>query len=541
MSSLLSKIQNMVQERQWGRLLAWAAVVVWGVGLCGYFFSTQPWTGLYVDNQHTYYIQGLRLSGRHPYLENDWFANTKPLHIAFTYLVAGLERLGVLQQGVMALDIFFRLIFLFSCWLLVWALWDFAGPDTVRENPLRRAALTLSVLSIYVLSLWPVFQMSAFFESLGISSLALAWEKFGFYYSFGGFSAFRYYTEPVSFTVLIFTGLTLLPYRRWRWAAALWGVAALFHASFLIHTGVLAGCLVLFLFFKVDKRQAFWAAGLYAVFVLPLVLYILTQMTDPYTAQANQIIALNRVPHHTLPSVWWDATEWVHLPVVIVAVALLAWKAKDTLRWLLAVVAGYVGLGIGVVLLSQNMTIAILMPWRASGYLYAVAQLTVLTTGVFVIVKVLELLHQRAVDFFVVVPAALLILGISSYGLFGVLQSHYSDLTTYEQYPFYLQIQQETEPDALVLTPQNQVAFRLAAERAQYVDWKSHPYQGAQVLEWWDRIAFLQAFYAEDVTPSERQAMCQAVGADYYMVNFPENDIEHMFIKYQDWALIACP
>lgn len=547
-SAVRSKIATMIARRQWGRLLAWGGIALWAFGLCGYFFSTQPWTRLYVDNQHTYFIQGLRLSGRHPYLELDWFAQTRPLHIAFTVLVAGLEWLGILQQSMTVLDILFRLVFLFSCGLLAWALWGFAGPEHVRQNPLRRAALTLSVLSLYLLSLWPVFQLSAFFEQIGITSLALAAEKFGFYYSFGGFAAFRFYTEPAAFSMLIFTGLVLLPYRRWRWAAALWGIAALFHASFLIHTGVLAGCLALFLFFKEDRRTAFEVVGIYAAFVLPLVIYILTQMTGPFTAQANEILALNRVPHHALPSRWWDWTESAHTVIVVLALALLAWKGTGVLRWLPAVVAGYVAIGIAVVVWRENLTIAILMPWRASGVLYAVAQLTVLTAGVYGIIKVLSLLHLRAGDFFLIVPVALVCLGISNHGLFTVLESEYEDISTYELYPFYRQIQQHTEPDALVITPQNQMPFRLAAQRAQYADWKSHPYQGTQVLAWWQRIAFLQDFYAEASSAAQRQTMCRSVGADYYMLQILQNDQEQMFdgenaavLTYQDWGLFLCP
>lgn len=541
MKRLISHIRAMIAQRQWGRLLAWAGIVVWGIALAGNFFSTQPWTNLYVDNQYTYFIQGLRLSGRHPYLEADWFAQTKPLHIAFTYLVAGLERMGILQQGMIAFDIFFRLVFLLSIWLLTWALWGFIGPESLKENPLRRSAFTLSVLTFLVLSLWPVFQMSAFFESIGISSAALAWEKFGFYYSFGGFASFRYYTEPVSFTVLILTALAVLPYRRWRLAAVLLGVAALFHASFLLHTGVITAFLVLFLLVNGEKRTAFQIGGLYTLFVLPLVIYLLTQMTDPFTAEANRILALYRVPHSTLPSKWWTASGWPHVIVVAVALGVLAWKGQGVLRWLPAIIGGYIALGAVYVALSGNLNVAILMPWRASGYLYTLSQLTVLTAGVCLVVKVLDRLHQNAGNFFVILPLVFLCLGVYSFGMFSILETKYADITTDEEYPFYLQIREETEPDALVITPRGETAFRLAAQRPQYVDWKSHPYKGEDVLEWWDRIGFVDAFYAPETTAAERKQLCRSVGADYYILKTQPAAIEQVVVSYRQWSLVPCP
>ncbi len=97
--------------------------------LTGVFFSTQPTVGLYFDNQVTYFLQGLRLSGQNPWLEADWFSQTRSLHIAFTLLVAGLDRLGILPQAMALLDIFFRLIFLFSLGLMTNALFRLADRE----------------------------------------------------------------------------------------------------------------------------------------------------------------------------------------------------------------------------------------------------------------------------------------------------------------------------------------------------------------------------------------------------------------------------
>ncbi len=535
----MRSLRTMILKKGWQQMAAWAALAVWAALLAGYFFATQPWAGLYVDNQHTYFVQGLLLSGRHPYLQTDWFAQTVPLHIAFTYLVALLERCGILSSGVFTLDVLFRLVFLGSLWLAVNAFWPFAAPD-LADRPLRRQALSLSVLTFYLLSLWPVFQMAGFFDHFGLYWLAKAWEKFGFYYSFGGFAAFRYYTEPAAFSVLIFTALALLPYRRWRLAAVLLGVAGLFHASFLMHTGLIAGFLAVYLYFQGEKRTAWQVAMIYAGLALPLALYIATQLTDVHTAAANQILVFERVPHNALPQRWWNLTYVLHSIVVAIGVGVLVWRGRGVLRWLVLFISGTIAAGIGLVYLTQNPNLAIMMPWRASGTVYAFAQLALLAAGVFGIVKVLERISRRAAPFLLIVPLALLAWGIGLNGLLVPQADLRSDITSDPAYPFMLLIREETAPDALLITPLREEGYRLGVQRPLYVDWKSNPYRGADVLEWWQRVEFGRAFYA--MKGAERQQACQQVHADYYVLEAAtRSDSEPVFLSWGDWVLVPCP
>jgi len=538
--SILPFIQSRLQARRWGQLAAMAGLALWAVVLIGVFFSTQPTVGLYADNQSTYFVQGLRLSGQHPYLEPDWFAQTKPLHIAFTYLVAWLARWEILPGAMAVTDVLFRLVFLASLGLLVNALLDLVEPDQ-PGGPLRRAGLTLSVLSIYILSLWPVFQLSDFFERIGISSAAIALEKFGFYYSLGGFAAFRYYTEPASFSLLIFTALALTPYKRWRWSAALLGIAGLMHASYLIHSGVLAGVMVLYLWATRQRSDAFWAAGIYAAMVLPLMVYIAAQLTDAQTGAANLILALERVPHHAQPARWWGSTDSLHAAVIIASTALLWWKDRGLTRWTILTTTLYVGIGVGLVIWTENPSLAILMPWRASGYLYAVSQLVVLVAGLGLIVNVLGRWPRFADSLVLIVSTALLVWGAAENGVFSVLAEEYEDTTTQAQYPFMEQISRDTPEDAVLLIPLEDGDYRLGAQRPIYVDWKSHPYKGSEVLEWWRRVEFVQAFYQLE-SPEERQQACQTAEVDYYVLEAARlGESEQAAVKRRGLTLVPCP
>jgi hypothetical protein len=420
------------------------------------------------------------------------------------------------------------------------ALFRLADRDWEARSLLLRGGFILSVTSVYVLSLWPVFQLSAVFEHLGISSAAIAAERFGFYYSFGGFSAFRYYPEPAAFSMLIFTALALVPYKRWRWCAVLLGTAGLFHASFLIHSGALAVMIALYLWLKGERKVSLWTAGIYAAFVLPLVIYILTQMTDPQTTAANLILATERVPHHTQPGYWWDATDWWHLGIILVAAFLLLWKDRGLLRWAFIITTAYVLLGVGLVAWTDNASLAILMPWRASGYLYNTAQMVVLTAGLFLLFSLMKKWPQAAALILTAIPLGLVAWGVAGNGIYTVLASEYEDTTTQEAYPFMQMIAAQTPEDAVLLAPLNEGDYRLGAERAIYVDWKSHPYRGMEVLEWWSRITFVEEFYSLD--GPRRQQACQTAGVDYYTLDASaQAPAEQAEISWEDLRLIPCP
>jgi hypothetical protein len=114
-----------------------------------------------------------------------------------------------------------------------------------------------------------------------------------------------------------------------------------------------------------------------------------------------------------------------------------------------------------------------------------------------------------------------------------------STVETHELDPFMQLIEQQTPPDSVLLTPLED-DYRLGARRAVYVDWKSHPYLGAEVLEWWQRVEFVRQFYTLDATA--RQQACQTAGVDYYVVQAAaHSEPEPVVISWEEWRLVPCP
>ena len=95
-----------------------------------------------------------------------------PDPVSYILLVAGLEWLGILVPAVSVLDVLSRLVFLASAGLLVNALFRFALRGWEERHPFQRVGLVLSVISVYLLSLWPVYRLSAIFESLVLGAKA---------------------------------------------------------------------------------------------------------------------------------------------------------------------------------------------------------------------------------------------------------------------------------------------------------------------------------------------------------------------------------
>ncbi|MEQ1871637.1 MAG: hypothetical protein ABL961_16600, partial [Vicinamibacterales bacterium] len=92
------------------------ALVLFSV-ICTYFFISWTAEPLFFSNQNTYFLQGLRLAGVEG-VQHDWLSQTRAPHIAFTWLVALLQKLSALALGVRTLEIVLYIALLWSFWSL---------------------------------------------------------------------------------------------------------------------------------------------------------------------------------------------------------------------------------------------------------------------------------------------------------------------------------------------------------------------------------------------------------------------------------------
>ncbi len=90
-----------------------------------------------------------------------------------------------------------------------------------------------------------------------------------------------------------------------------------------------------------------------------------------------------------------------------------------------------------------------------------------------------------------------------------------------------------TEENAIFLTPPVFGGFRLTAERAIIVDWKSMPFQDSGLLEWWNRMNFCYG----DLSGLSRNAGLEKMKQNYR--NISTEDIRNISEKYDaDYAVL---
>jgi hypothetical protein len=134
--------------------------------------------------------------------------------------------------------------------------------------------------------------------------------------------------------------------------------------------------------------------------------------------------------------------------------------------------------------LTRSVTLASVFPWRVSVVLVPLAFVIVATTGAGVLVRVLD---RRAVLGFV---AAL--------GVFAVWTgAHVSRESRAEAPSPAVELLRATSPDGVGLIPLGYENVRLNARLPVYVDWKTHPYDRAELAEWVRRVESVRAIRSD--------------------------------------------
>jgi hypothetical protein len=81
-------------------------------------------------------------------------------------------------------------------------------------------------------------------------------------------------------------------------------------------------------------------------------------------------------------------------------------------------------------------------------------------------------------------------------------------------------IRQNTDPDAVFLTPREQQTFKWYAERAEVVNWKNIPQGAGEVVEWWRRAELVtghkHGFHSFDVDELKKAMRCHQ--AEYLVI-----------------------
>jgi hypothetical protein len=441
-------------------------------------FHTEP---LYYSNQNTKFLHGLARAGMGN-LQADWTASTiDPLPVFSFIVYITAKYLSPYMFYVYQVAV---LLLLF--WTLIELGCSVAGK--YGKAPSFRILLGAAIVIAYR---WLPLD--------GIAEQPLV--------GGGGGEGF----QPSDFGVFLLLGILLLLRGNVAIAILSWGIAALVHPAYVPCAAALLMSLVLLLRLKpsADMRFSWWSFLLVAAILGASMMDLAWRLrpTNPdFFAQASNIVAYIRIPHHSDPKLW-DLYDVVAKSTLF-GTALWIFR-RDQIGIVIAVPVAAVVVGTAAVLLTNYAPLAVIAPWRSSAFLVPLTFSLLLARG-------LSLLMQRLADSD---KSTLLIrrvlFGIAALGLgITVVMGSVEKFASYIllKQPAHLAfIRATSQPGDLYLTDIYDENFRLETLTPQFVSWKTHPYRDVEVIEWYARVQRANQVFSFQDMDGRRSLNCDAL------------------------------
>lgn len=492
-STLGPFVLNQNQLKSGGVFLFW--VLVFGLS-----FTQWP---LYSENQNTKFLIGLAGAG-FGYLNNDWLANTidpLPVFSALVYLT-------------------YRFIhpyayYLYHALLLGLYLYSLGGIATqlfkINKPYIGRPGFFVLIIAIHAGQLPPFSQpvlgtrLSWLIQS-GVANQYL----------------FNPVLQPSTFGVLLIFSIYLYLIKKPYWAVASASLAAVFHSTYLPSAAILVTAYVLVSFWEErNLRKGIQIGLLGLLIILPILLYnylLLGPTTSENWQRAQEIIVHFRIPHHSIPDVWFNDTVYVKIGLVVVA-TLFVIRTRLFPVMLLSLVAA-----MGLTYLQtqiDNDTLAFIAPWRISVFLVPLATAMIVAFLLGLLLNnlfptstpsdtassdaydsenhefsfkntLLSLNRSQLIGFGVVALALIALVGKGTMAIRDSVKLR-ATAAKVNLWRFASDIKQ---PEHVYLVPTHMAEFRLATGVPVVVTFKSHPYKDVEVIEWHERINAVNDLYA---------------------------------------------
>lgn len=441
----------------------------------GLAYSQAP---LYTSNQNQYFLHGAARAGL-GFLHRDWLANTADPTPVFTWIVEWTYRL--LPPATFHLD-----------YLLLLGL-GFAALGLLAEDVYRlRDSALRSLLFVGLL----IGLNSAALRFAQARLLGEAWE----YLWDGGLAGQRLLgpvLQPSAFGVLLLLSIALYARRRPGWASGLAALGACFHPTYLLSAGLLVLAYCLLEWRRTRHLIPALRIGLVAlVLVTPILLYVALVLgpTSPgLLAESQRILVEDRIPHHALPAVWFDASSVASLALIAAAL----WKTRHTRA---APPMALAALGAAVLTALQVGTgsrmLGLLFPWRISVVLVPASTALLAGWAAERLARSLEPRGPKAVR----AAQALSLAAIGLLAASGILafQLQRAREAGRPAAGLFRYVRSTAAQGETYLIPPQLQEFRLATGAPAFADFKSIPYRDVDVIEWGERMRLIGWIYRDD-------------------------------------------
>lgn len=458
---------------------------------------------LYEGNQNTKFLHGLAQAGR-GYLSEDWLANTvDPLPVfSFLVYVTALinENLFYLYYAIILG------IYVFSMMGILAALY--------REKWTLTRQVAFFTLFLIIHARWSIVRIEKLYDynieflQNGIAGQYLLGIEF----------------QNSVFGVFLLLSIYTFLKKRYYLAALLIGATCLMHSAYLFSGALMMLAYLLLIFWdnlQADKalkppdarkivsaaRQPFLLGLFTTALVLPVIWHnqvYLSSTSAEASAAALDILVHQRIPHHAVPSVFWNTTANLQLGIMLMGLV-LAYRWRRLFIILFTLFIGGASLSL-VQILTNNDSLALMAPWRVSVLL---VPLSVALIMAFIISGSIDLLGMSHPKFLLLfLPLALYVIinnvngGINLNSMYGTSRR---DRRLMQMMDI---VKENKKPGEVYLIPPLDNYFddfRLYTGAPIFINWKSHPYKDIEVLEWYKRNQLATQFYnANTIEKCER-------------------------------------
>ena len=446
-----------------------------------------PYFDLYGMNQQHHALHGLAMAG-HGYLANDWYVSTPnpfPLYsllISTTYTFIGVNMLYVYHALFVGL-------FVYS--LVGITLLGLQLSDTKAH----KAALFTAVLVIFsevtarLLHDYLFFPLDSAIEIVhGMADQYLI----------------RRNLEPATFGVLLLASVWAFLAGKRYLAVALGGAAAIIHAAYIQHFGLLSISYLILVYKENRDVGAVLKLGSFAALcALPVFVLVISGFTGnsaEIAEEAARISVYMRAPRHWLLSYWFGPRAIVQMVLCVGTIVLFHRKPLAII--LLPLCVFLVG-SIAVQAIIQNNRFALLMPWRVS---VLTTPLSLMALAGWGIDRGIHWLQTRTIRLsrYAVVAAVLL------FGCYAYLGPQWKARRTgpYRPHPAagmteYVR-NTRTSGDMYVIpqrTDRPMDSFRIQAGVPVFVTYKVIPYSPEGAIEWYRRMQLRDSLYSANNVP----------------------------------------
>ncbi len=482
--------QNLKDRHQPNRVLIRNLVflVVWVV-LFTLAYAQSP---LYTSNQNQYFLHGLANAG-FGHLSEDWLANTLDPTPVFSKLIEISWRVLLWQPIFYVYFGILAGIFLFSLLGIANLIWGLS-----KSRPQKWLYLTV-LIALFSTGL----------RYLTVRFFGIDWE-FLFDGGVAGQRLLGIVFQPSTFGVFLILSIYLFLRGKRGWAILCLLIATTFHPTYLLSAGVLTAVYMGITFWETRKVGHTLALGVGALIgVSPILWHTLTTFggnnTPMITALARKILVEFRIPHHAIVTEWFDASVLVKLGFVGLALVILNFGKKQVtvtsevtvtppaklfhiILWpsLIAVSLTLVQV------LTQNVLLALLFPWRLSTWL---VPLSVGLIAGWAVYGCFERFQLARYSKWIITISGILVIIFTAVGI-AKFQISRQEKQALDDRGIMAYVAANKQPGEVYLIPLKMQDFRLEAGAPAYIEFKSIPYKDRDVLEWRRRVDLASKFYS---------------------------------------------